>query len=84
LVSLTILHNITNDAKLVKVAASSFGSEWLLERDLNVVDVIPVPSRTEKLVAESEDENVLDHLLAQVVINAVQLVLGPVWRECAL
>jgi len=84
LVSLTILHNITNDAKLVKVAASSFGSEWLLERDLNVVDVIPVPSRTEKFVAESEDENVLDHLLAQVVINAVQLVLGPVWRECAL
>lgn len=46
--------------------------------------MVSVPCRAEELVAESEDEDVLDHLLTQVVVNAVELVLGPVWRERAL
>jgi hypothetical protein len=51
---------------------------------LNVVDVIPVPSCAEELVAESENKNVLDHLLTQVMINTVELVFGPVRCERAL
>jgi hypothetical protein len=51
---------------------------------LNVVDVVPVPGRAEEFVTESKDEDVLHHLLAQVVINSVELVFGPVWGQCAL
>jgi hypothetical protein len=46
--------------------------------------VVSIPGRAEEFVTESEDEDVLDHLLTQIVVNAVELVLGPVWRERAL
>jgi hypothetical protein len=46
---------------------------------LNIVDVVPVPCGAEELVTEPEDKNVLDHLLAQVMIDTVELVFSPVW-----
>ena len=79
-----ILHNITDDAKLVEVTAASFSAEWLLECDLHVVDVVAVPGCAEERVAESEDEQVLHHLLAQVVINTEDLLFLPVWCKSAL
>ena len=45
------------------------------DRDLHVVDVAAVPDRLEDAVGEAEDEDVLDRLLAQVVVDAVDLVL---------
>jgi len=80
----TVLHHVTDDAKFVKVSTSALGTEWLLECDLNVVDVVAVPGRAEELVAESQYENVLDHLLAQVVINTEDLLLLPVRTKGAL
>jgi len=79
-----VLHDITNDAKLIKVSATSLGAEWLLERDLNVVNVVAVPVGTHELVAESHDENVLDHLLAKIVVDTEDLLLVPVWLESLL
>lgn len=81
---LTVLHNITDDTKLVKVSSTALSSERLLEGDLDVVDVVPVPGCAEELVTEPENEDVLDHLLTQVVVNSVKLIFGPVWRQCAL
>lgn len=52
--------------------------------NLHVVDVVPVPSCAEELVSKSKNEDVLHHFLAQVMIDTVQLVLGPVGCECAL
>lgn len=46
--------------------------------------MVPVPCSAKELVAKSEDKNVLDHLLAQVMINTVELILSPVWCKCAL
>lgn len=40
--------------------------------------MVAVPGGTEKLVAESQNEDVLDHLLAQIVVDSEDLVLGPV------
>lgn len=68
-----VLHNVTHDAKLVKVAATALGTNLFLESDLDVVDVGAVPAGAKDLVGESEDHDVLDHLLAQVVVNAVDL-----------
>jgi hypothetical protein len=46
--------------------------------------VVPVPSCAEELVAEPENEDVLDHLLTKVMINTVKLVLVPVGGKRAL
>jgi hypothetical protein len=46
--------------------------------------VVPVPCGAKELVTESQDEDVLDHLLAQVVINTVELVLVPIRCKRAL
>lgn len=40
--------------------------------------MVTVPSRVEELIAEPQNENVLDHLLTQVVINTEDLLLLPV------
>jgi hypothetical protein len=45
---------------------------------LNVVDVVTVPCSVEELVAESQDQNVLNHLFAEVVIDTENLFLLPV------
>jgi hypothetical protein len=46
--------------------------------------VVPVPSCAEELVTEPEDEDVLDHLLTKVMINAVKLILVPVGSKRTL
>lgn len=73
-----VLHDVAHDAKLVKVAATALGADLFLEGDLDVGDVGAVPARAKDLVGESEDHDVLDHLLAQVVVDAVDLTHGEV------
>jgi hypothetical protein len=51
---------------------------------LYVVDVVPVPSCAKEFVAKSENEDVLDHLLTEVVIDTVELILVPVGSKRAL
>jgi hypothetical protein len=51
---------------------------------LDIVDVVTVPCSIEELVAESQDENVLDHLLTQVVIDTEDLLLLPVGLQSLL
>ena len=102
----TVLHDVSYDPKLVKVAAPAFGPERLLEGDLlsrserrwrtagmransdgrgeevrahlHVVDVISIPRGAEELVAEAENQDVLDHLLPQVMVDPEDLLLLPV------
>jgi hypothetical protein len=45
---------------------------------LNVINVVTVPCGTKKLVTESENENVLNHLLAQIMIDTEDFLLLPV------
>lgn len=48
---------------------------------LNVVDVVTVPGGVEELVAKAHDEDVLDHLLTQVVVDTEDLLFLPVRLE---
>ena len=79
-----VLHHVADDAEFVEVASSTFGAERLLEGYLDVVDVVAVPSGAQKGVSKSQNQDVLDHFLAQVVVNPEDLVLGPVGRKCSL
>jgi hypothetical protein len=40
-----------------------------------VIDIAPVPDRLENAVGEAEHQNVLDRLLAQVMVDAIDLLL---------
>lgn len=46
--------------------------------------MVAVPGGAEELVAKSEDENVLDHLLSEVVVDTEDLLLLPVGRKSLL
>jgi hypothetical protein len=56
-----------------KVAAAALSADSLLEGDLDVRDVVLVEGALEERVAKAEDEQVLDHLLAKVVVNPEDL-----------
>ena len=79
-----VLHNITNNAELIKITATSLSAKWLLESDLHIIDVVAVPCCVEELVAEPQDEDVLDHLLSKVVVNSEDFILVPVWCKGGL
>ena len=51
---------------------------------LNVVDVVTVPCSVEELVSESQDQNVLNHLLTEVVIDTEDLLFLPVGVQSLL
>lgn len=72
-----VLTNVPNDTKLIKVPAPSFGAKRFLERDLNVADKVLVETGFEPNVSKPEQQDVLDHLFAQVVVNTISLVLAP-------
>src|ERR1700687_1923755 len=44
--------------------------------DLHVVDVVAIPERLDDVVGESKDQNVLDGFLAEIVVDAVNLIFG--------
>lgn len=75
---LTILEDVANHAELVKVTASTLGAKWFLERDLDIGDAVLVPTGVHSDVGETEKEDILDHLLAKIVVNAERLVFLPV------
>lgn len=74
---LTVLQNVTNDTEFVEITTTTFCAKGLLETDLDIADGMFVPSSSHSDVGETEDQQVLDHLLAEVVVNAVSLLLFP-------
>lgn len=75
----TILQDIADNAKFIKVATATFCTKGFLESDLNVADVILVPSGVHGNISEPEYQDILDHLLPQVMINTESLVFFPMF-----
>ena len=73
-----VLHHVAEDARGVVVAAAALDVDGLRHVELDVVDVVLVPQRLEHAVREPKREEVLDGLLAEVVIDSIDLVLLPV------
>ncbi len=71
-----VRHHVAQGARVLVVAGSVLDAQGLGDRDLHVVDVAPVPDGLEDGVGEAEGEDVLDRLFAEVVIDAVDLLLG--------
>ena len=70
-----VLDHVAQHARLLVVGAPPLHAQLLGHGDLHVVHVAAVPDGLEEAVGEAEDEDVLHRLLAQVVVDAEDLVL---------
>ena len=70
-----VLHHVAQRAGGLVERPAAFDSDRLGRRNLDVVDVVAVPDILEDTVGEAEDEDVLHRLLAQVVVDAEDLIL---------
>src|SRR5690625_906075 len=71
-----VLDDVPCGADPVVVAGAAADADVLGHGDLHVVDVVVVPHRLEELVGEAHRQDVLDRLLAQVVVDPEDRVLG--------
>ena len=71
-----VLEHVPQDARALVERRAVADADRLGHRDLHVVDVAVVPHRLEDAVGEAQDEDVLDGLLAEVVIDPIDLLLG--------
>src|SRR6267378_4660365 len=68
------LNHVTERARGFVETAAALDAQSFGGGDLDVIDVIPVPKRLEYSVAKAENEQILDGILAEVVIDAVDLL----------
>ena len=68
-------HVAQRPGAVVEGPAAAFHAHRLGGRDLHVIDELPVQQRLEDRVAEAEGQQVLHRFLAQVMVDAVDLVL---------
>ena len=73
-----ILQHVARGAAAVVVTAAGADAELFGDGDLDVVDVATVPERLEDRVGETQDEEVLDGLLAEIVVDAEDLRLAEI------
>ncbi len=71
-----VRHHVAQAAGRVVVAPAALDADRLGHGDLHVVDVAPVPDRFEHDVPEAEDHQVLDGLLPEIMVDAVELLLA--------
>ena len=71
-----ILHDVAYDAVLVEVAGSVFDADVFLPADVDTGDMLGAPHGPEDLVGETQHEQILDHFLAEIVVDAEGLRLG--------
>ena len=64
-----LLDDVARGADAVVVAGAAADADVLGHRDLHVVDVVAVPDRLEHRVGEAQGQQVLDRLLAEVVVD---------------
>ena len=70
-----VRHHVAQRAgRVVKVAAMP-DAEFFIDGDLDVVDMVAVPDRLEHAVGEAQYQDVLHRLLAEIMIDPIDLVL---------
>ena len=69
-----VLHHIAQRARLLIERPAALDADFFRRRDLDVIDIVPVPDRLEDPIGKAKDQDVLHRLLAQVVIDAEDLV----------
>ncbi len=76
-----VLEDVAHRASLFVEGGAALDPERLGDRDLHVVDELAVPDRLENAVCKAQRQHVLDGLLAEVVVDPEDLVLGEVLAD---
>ena len=70
-----VLDDVAGCADAVVVASASADADILRHRDLDGVDVVCLPQGLKHGVREAHGHDVLDRFLAQIVVNAEDILL---------
>jgi hypothetical protein len=79
-----ILEHVAHHARLVVILAASLHAHGFGGGDLDVVDVRGVPERREHPIGHAEGQQILDRFLAQIMVDAIDLILAPVGQQRAV
>ena len=72
-----VLHHVAQHARGIVIPATPLHVDHFAHVELDVVDVILVPQRLEHAVGKTEGQQILHRLLAEIMIDAVDLLLIP-------
>ena len=68
-----VLHHITEGTGLIIVATAFFNSQLFSKGNLNIINVLAVPDIFKQQISKADCKNLLNHFLAQIVVNAENL-----------
>ena len=69
-----VRHHVAQRAGRVVIAAAAADGERFRDRDLHMVDMVAIPDRLEQSVGEAQHHDVLHRLLAEIMVDAENLV----------
>src|SRR5690348_2970666 len=69
------LDHVPQCARVLVKCRSPLDAQRLSGRNLHVIDIIPIPQRLKNAVAETKNQHILHRLFAEIVIDAVDLLL---------
>ena len=70
-----VRHHVAQRAGGVVKTAAMADAELFVDGDLDVIDMVAVPDRLEHAVGKTQHQDVLDGFLAEIMIDAIDLVL---------
>src|SRR5256885_10083599 len=70
-------------SRLIKAPAAA-DIKGLGHSDLNMIDMVTIPDRFKHAVGETQDQDILDRLLAEIVIDPVNLMLVDEVQQIAI
>ena len=71
-----VRHHVAQRAGRVVIIAAAADGQRFGDRDLHVIDMVAIPDRLEQAVGKAQHQNVLHRLLAEIMIDAKNLILA--------
>ena len=71
-----VRHHVAQRAHRVVIAATPSDCERFRNGDLHVIDVVAIPNRLEQSVGKTQHQNILHRFLAEIMVDAENLILA--------
>ena len=71
-----VLHHVAKRAGGIVIAGAAFDAQGLGDGDLHMIDMGGVPDRLEQGIGKAQGHQVLDGLLAEIMIDAIDVLFA--------